>query len=199
MRPGLVAIGIGLLVLGGAVVVAVFEGTEAGPGQSTHYVTIVLPSGENASAFVWGLNGSGVAFSLSWHASGKVDAVLSAPSGCGPDPSHCSQGPVLVRWPAGTAAGAWSTSSPPSFPWLLRIVDPGPISVQVDVTTTAARAPVPAPVAWAYDIFLVAGAALAAIGALSLFLGLFLRGGIYRTPGQGREPVTSPGVGPPDH
>jgi hypothetical protein len=191
-----VAIGLGLLVLAGAVVVAVFEASEPGPGQTTHLLTLTLPNGENASALVWGLNGSRVAFALSWHSDAGVGAVLSTAPGCSGNPTQCAPGELLVKWVPGSTAGAWSTSTSSGFPWLLQVRNAGPSTVHFFVTTTAVRAPVPATTGWAYDVFLVAGAALGGIGAVAMFLGLFLRGGVYRSRGDARNP---PPAGPPAH
>jgi hypothetical protein len=199
VRPGLVAIGIGLLLVAGGVVVAVFESPGPGSAGTTHLLSIALPGDDNASGLVWGINGSNVAFALSWHASAGVNAVLSIATGCLDPSSHCAAGAVLVRWGGPATAGAWSTSSPADFPWLLQFTNAGPGAVNIAVTTSAARAAAPAPVGWAYDMFLVAGATLGAIGAVALFLGLFLQAGVYRraAPMPPRDPPAGPE--PPSH
>ncbi|HTT25826.1 MAG TPA: hypothetical protein VMH90_02535, partial [Thermoplasmata archaeon] len=89
--------------------------------------------------------------------------------------------------------------APPGFPWLLRIVNSGPVPVRIDVTITAVRAPAPSTLGWANDIDLVGGATLGGIGALSLFLGLFLQGGVYRSSRPPPAPESPSAPGPPGH
>jgi hypothetical protein len=187
-----VAIGIGLLVVGGAVVYAVFGTTVPGSDQSTHVFGMIVPAGATAAEYVFGINGSGVAFALSWHASGAVNASLAVPMGCAGNASSCTLGAPLVHWSSPTTDAAWSTATASDFPWVVTVHDPGRMAVTISLTTTAVRAAPPSPSGWEYDTFVVAGATLGAIGAVTLFLGLFLQGGVYRRNPPGRRPGDPP-------
>jgi hypothetical protein len=187
VRPGLVFVGAVLIVLAGSLFYGILTQPSGSGRQSTHLLRFQIPSGENATAFAWGLNGSQVAFAVSWHASAQVSGVLSEPSGCRGTPTSCATGSVLVRW-GPNGSGAWAIPDAGTFPMLLKFTNSGPAPASVAVSVVASTAPPTVLAPWVSASALISSATLGAVGALALFLGLFLRGGVFR-PGGGPVPT----------
>ena len=193
MRPGLVAVGIAFLVIAGVVLYAVVTLPSGSDARTTRILHAQIPQGSSAAAFVWGFNGSSVALALTWHTDLAVNATLSEPTGCrGGDPSTCAPGTVLVGW-SGNTSGAWATAGAPTFPLLLLVHHPGAGIAAMSAAVTATQATVAPFSTWAYVAFLTAGITLGAIGGFALFLGLFLRSGVFRPPS---APPGAPGHPP---
>lgn len=190
MRPGLVVVGALLLLLAASLLYGVMSQASGHGHVTTHLLSFELPAGETTSAFGWGTNGSVVSVALSWRASSSVEAVLSAPTGCQASAASCATGTVLAQW-GPNLSGAWAAAGSSSFPLLLRFTNAGAATASVTVSLVAAAAP-PAPLApWVLASALLSAATLLAVGGVSLFLGLFLRGGVFR------PPAAPPSRGPP--
>ena len=194
MRPGLVGSGAGLLLLAGLLVLAALTAPGNRGLQSSRTMAVALPVGASVSTYLWSDNASYSAEAIAWRSSGTVTVTLGPAAGCHGAASTCSGTPSIVTW-RGNLSGAWSTSAPPGTEWLLRFTNGGGTSAAIQVAaTTSVGAPAPDPT-WALAVQLVASTTLAAVGAIALFLGLFLRGGVYRRP----EPPPDPGDPPGAH
>jgi hypothetical protein len=74
--------------------------------------------------------------------------------------------------------------------------NPTAAPVGVEMTSTGTSPPAAAPPLWAYAVEFAASGTLGAVGAVALFLGFFLRPGVYARPPMGGSPPET-GVGPP--
>ncbi|MFI5415393.1 MAG: hypothetical protein ACHQ16_07030, partial [Candidatus Lutacidiplasmatales archaeon] len=173
MRTGLVALGAVFLVVAGAVVFTVWSAPTGSTVQSSRLFGLELSGHGNTTAFVWGLNGTSSGFTLGWHSDHALAATLATSSGCAGTPVTCQLGVVLERW-TGNLSGSWTSSGLPAFPLLLQFQNSGPVPSVIQVGMSASGSTPPMYSTTAYIVFLVAGTALGAIGALTLFLGLFL-------------------------
>jgi hypothetical protein len=189
-----VAVGVVLLVVAAGVVYALWSAPSGATVQSTRLFSIQLASNGNETAYLWGSNGSAHGFQLAWHSDQPVAGTLAASTGCHGSPPTCELGARLAHWDA-NRSGSWSTAGDPAFPLLLVFDDPGASPALVQVSQIGSSSGGPAYSSLAYISFLAAGAAVGAIGGLSLFLGLFLRGGVFRPPSpeHGRPPYEDGG------
>jgi hypothetical protein len=184
MRTGLVLVGTALALLG-AVTVATAVSYNA-PTPVTHESTTqsswTVPAlGRMTTPELWGLNGS---FAVSWTASSVLDVVLTG-THC-PSQPPCDTAPV-ANWTA-QAAGNWQSSGMPAYPYQLAFSNPNHASAAVALTAhSTITTPVPATDVWVPVLSTVAGGVVLAIGAMALFLGLFLRRGVYAV----RPPLVS--------
>jgi hypothetical protein len=179
MRTGLVLVGTALALLG-AVTVGVAVSYNA-PTPVTHVSTTqsswtVPAHGEMTTPQLWGLNGS---FGVSWTASAALNVLLTATL-CS-SPSSCDVAPV-ANWTAQTQ-GSWQSPGVPAYPYLLAFTNPTHASAAVALTAhSTLTTPVPPTDVWVPVLSTLAGGVVFAIGAMALFLGLFLRRGIYGRP-----------------
>src|SRR4029077_4494814 len=77
MRPGLVAVGAILIVLGSAGIYAAVTAPSGTGETATHRILVGLPGLSTARAFGWGMNGSASVLVVSWQASGPINVTLS--------------------------------------------------------------------------------------------------------------------------
>ena len=187
MRPGLVAIGSGLLVLGALVVASAFATPSPADHASDQRSAVTLAPGSRVALYLWAENGTTSAFSVNWASTAPVTGGLRTASGCGPDPAACVGGPSIENWNA-TRSGGWS-SLVSGGRWLLSLQADGPGSATINLTVAASSTGSTTPPAWAMYVQLASATALGAAGATALFLGLFLRGGVYPRPGAGGPPA----------
>ena len=183
MRPGLVVIGTLLLVLGLAAI-GVVALVPAGTHESRNAITIptqfLAPNVTNY-ALLPGTDTSDGTFSISWTATVPTYVRLYATAGCQTASPACASGAPIRSWTA-SLQGNWSISGDLGFPYLIAWNSSGPgagswgLTGLESVTTTLTTG-----FAQAVVIYL-AGGALAAVGGVALFLGLFLRGGAYLGP-----------------
>jgi hypothetical protein len=161
----------------GSIVEGVSAPTIAGNTNYTH----VIPSSPQKSAAVI----------FAWSATRSIQVAVYVAGGC---PNNtvgyvCPAGPALKHWWSNT--GTWSWTGAVTEPWLLVVINPNASDASLNGTLVESY---PAPNAFSsginFFVLLIGSVLLIGIGALSLFLGLFLRGGVY-------EPRPVP-VGPPD-
>ena len=80
-------------------------------------------------------------------------------------------------------SGYWSTSGVLSFPYLLNVSNTAAAPASFLATFTESFTVHTGPIPPVTELFVYTGGAiLTVIGALAVFLGLFLRGGVYRGP-----------------
>ena len=201
MRPGLVVVG-GILLLLGVAAILVLLDSPSGPGtvSTTKFqaVPITVPAGAPREiVFPAGTASLAGDFLLSWNSTSPVD-VLVFPNG------------------SSTAVAAWSNVTTGQFTATGTI----PVPYHIDVTVHAASGsggPTNAsftvggvlqhssagsagssPGGWTGWLLYAAAGALGVIGGIAVFLGLFLRAGVFgppRPPAPPSAAVTGPRTG----
>ena len=191
VRPGLVTVGVAFLVLGGATLAAVhlFPGGPPTDQQTTVVPPVFVNSHGGGQQRLTGVNSSNGAFHVHRSSTTPLTVALYDAPGCAPS-GACVLTQPLASWPA-NASGNATFSGALAFPFVLVWTNPGPSpgSFSADaVETYHPDGGLPA-----LTTLLIDGTAgtLVAVGAVGLFLGLFLRGGVYSRP-----PPAPPGPGP---
>ncbi len=140
----------------------------AGP-RSANSTEILGPSYLNA------------AFEVHWQSSVPLTVRLYASGGCAPGSPGCPDWQLVVTF-NNTSGGNWSTPGPVRFPYLVAWSNPANAAGTVVLTTMTTESG-SAGLAPLSEILLGLGVgALGFVGGLALFLGLFLRGGVYHGP-----------------
>jgi hypothetical protein len=178
-------VGVGVLLVAislssgtsGSIIEGVSAPSIAGDTNYTH----VIPSSPQKSASVV----------FAWSSTRSVQVYLYVAGAC-PNMTVgyvCPSGNALKQWWSDT--GTWTYVGAVSEPWLLLAVNPNATVASLNGTLVESF-PAPSSFSGGFNLFvlLIGSVLLIGIGALSLFLGLFLRGGVY-------QPKPAP-VGPPD-
>ncbi len=182
VRPGLVVVG-GLLIVLAVAAIAVVTFTPGGTNQTSTAITIpvhdLLPNATNF-ALIPGTNASAAIFSLTWTATIPTDVRLYDAPGCRAAALSCATGPPVRAWSA-ELGGTWSTSGDVGFPYLIEWNTSAPGVGTWGLTgSESISTPMHTGLLESLVIY-AAGGALAIVGAVALFLGLFLRGGVYQS------------------
>jgi len=197
MRPGLVVVGLGFAALAVGGLVALYLIPIPGPAV-THTTTaswLAIPGSANSTEYTAPAGATG--FSVRWSATVPVSVQIYTGNGCEPGTSGCADW-RLVENRTATTGGSYFANCSATFPYRVVWSDPGPGSgsVEVDSATTD---PGTASLSTVSQVLLGLGVgALGFVGAVLLFLGLFLRGGVYRRTGPPGTP-SDPVARPPDH
>lgn len=181
MRPGLVVIGAVLIVLGGGVLGTTLTVPSGGGNGVSHDLKIDLAPGASARTLVYGVNATGSVLAIAWSATGPAVVAVDSAPGCHGTASACTPGAAVAAW-SSNRSGAWSTDGSVAFPLLVTVRDAGESNLSIDLVVSVSAAANPALPSLTLLIDLIAGVALTAIGGLALFLGLFLRSGVFARP-----------------
>lgn len=181
MRRGLVLVGIAVAVVGGFFLGTLFSlpPPPARIASETLYApTITL--GHPADEVLRPTSASSATLNVFWVSNNPVTAGVYATDPCAPNGSACTYPTPLFAW-ADNRSGDWTTPTSVALPVYLLLTnngsDPTTVSGTVIATYTPAGGYLPT---WSM-ISLVSGAGVVlAIGAVLLFLGLFLPSGVYR-------------------
>jgi hypothetical protein len=140
-----------------------------------------LPPDTPEYALLQGSNSSSGAMTISWSGSVTTSVRVYEAPGCRAASLACAQGAPIHSWSV-ALSGSWSSNGPLVFPYLViwNTTDPnggtwGLTAVETQTTSIPTAL-------WQTAVIDAAGAALAVIGAVALFLGLFLRGGAFSGP-----------------
>jgi hypothetical protein len=190
VRPGLVAVGVAFLVLGGATLSAVHLFPQGPPAdqQTTVVQPVFVNSHGGGQQRLTGVNTSSGSFRVHWTSTTPLSVALYDAPGCAPT-GACALTQPIETWPANTSGNATLLGAL-AYPFVLLWSNPGasPGSFAADaVETYHPDGGLPT-----LATLLIDGTAgtLVVVGAVGLFLGLFLRGGVYSRP-----PRTPPGPG----
>jgi hypothetical protein len=185
VRTGLVAIGVALAVVGAGLSLSAFFEPAALPSSGVNPLAAPnLQPNYSTTKIVWLQNTSAGTLELTWVASSNVNVSLYAATLClymgvGTRATYCLVGPPLATW-ASNSSGHWNTTGQISFPFLLNLQNSGPKAVNVtavfDEVWASASPRVPT---WIFVSELAGGVLCITLGAIAIFLGLFLRSGIY--------------------
>ncbi|MGA8537346.1 MAG: hypothetical protein WB789_08145 [Thermoplasmata archaeon] len=193
MRTGLVVIGVALAVVGAGLTLSAFF--EPGAPSLTQVNPLAAPNlqpGQPRTMLVWLENTSSGTLALNWVSSSDVNVSVYRATSCGFVTSgthvlYCPDGPALATWPS-ASSGHWNISGQISFPLLLNLENLGSKVVTVNAVFDEVWASTsPSVPTWIFLSTLAGGIACISLGAVAIFLGLFLRGGVYSNapPGDG--------------
>jgi hypothetical protein len=129
-----------------------------------------------------GTNSSTGTLEFTWSATHSIAVAVYQGVPCSAASHYCISGSALANWPA-NSTGAWNRSGALTFPYLLSMQNSefanATLRGSVAESFTVQMASVPT---WTLLLILAGGVLLVAIGALAVFLGLFLRSGVYTEP-----------------
>ena len=212
MRVGLVAVGAAFSVVGAAVIVGIlYPGDDPTVSRSSladadglakgDWKPFVLPASASSPATV----------TLTWVAStgdlltpAAVNVSFYSAHACPPAADPCLDSPVLASW-TDQAAGRWSASGGSGSLYVLYVDVSGSSNSTVNFSATFAEqyrtGPMPLPML-AFSFTMVGGGLLTGVGAVALYLGLFLPAGVYAPssalgPEGDRTPDDDAGTPPP--
>ena len=180
MRPGLVAVGVVLVALGAISAVLVlpdFVGAANTPHAATGQAPVNLPSGASQLLPINGTDTTSGSFTLSWSAAAPLNVTLYERGSCSPGDYPCILGNTADHW-ADVESGSFSAQGAVAYPYLIELdnLNPTPTTSLIQWTQHTEDSPFSLLTA---VVLLLSVLLLAIIGGLVLFLGLFLRGGVY--------------------
>lgn len=182
MRPGLVVVG-GLIAVLGVATLLAFNLLPTTSERREGYSTVPQPFGphESGSALLPGTDADHGTLSVTWRSSSPVDVTLYPAEGCTEPGPSCASGAAAASW-SSVMTGAWSTAGSLHFPYLVTWTAAGTENGTFTASGVESTEVVVAPNV--IDVLLVDGAAaaLTVIGGVAVFLGVFLRSGVYRGP-----------------
>ena len=188
MRTGLIVIGLALAIVGAGVTLSGFLAPGGTPSTTARLNSISAPNivpNQTRVAVISMTNTSSGSLELSWSSTRNLTVTVYQGVRCTGASGYCVSGPALVAWASNTS-GTWNRTGPLAFPYLLSMFNSALVNITLRGTLaesfTTGTNSLPT---WAVAIILAGGLILLAIGALAVFLGLFLRTGVYSEP----EPV----------
>jgi hypothetical protein len=194
VRAGLVVLGIVIGTVGAGVLGAAFFLPPTTTQTQLGSVTVTnLGADLSHNSLLSGTNVSSGTFAISWTSTSTISAAIYRSAPCATPPALCPVGSPLVKWNA-NQSGRWLYQGSLTFPLVLSIANPGPSMTTLQGTLVELY-PAGGLPTWALLSIIAGGGILVGIGGLAIFLGLFLRGGIYTQPGRAvpRAPAVNPG------
>jgi len=194
VRTGLVIVGVALAVVGAGLTLSAFF--QPGAPSLTQINPLAAPNlqpGLPRTMVVWLENTTSGTLELNWVSSSTVNVSVYQATSCGfvnanAHVEYCPQGAALVSWPS-NSSGHWNTTGAISFPLLLNLQNLGakPVTVNAvfDEVWSSTNPGVPT---WIFVSTLAGGVVCITLGAVAIFLGLFLRSGLYSPPPRGDGP-----------
>lgn len=181
----MVAVGLALAIVGAGVILSGFL-APVNPGSTTARLSSIsapnIVPNQTRVAQISMTNTSSGYFEISWSSTHDLSVTLYQGVRCSGPSGYCISGPALVAWPSNTS-GSWNRTGPLSFPYLLSMYNLALINISLRGTLAESFTTGPNSLpTWAMVIILAGGVTLLAIGALAVFLGLFLRSGVYTVP-----------------
>ncbi len=184
VRLGLVAIGLAFALVGGGMVVSFFAFSSGGPpGYVARSITASAIAPNQTQA--WSLDTVGTSqgtLTFSWVSDFRANVSLWKATSCGQPSGVCPVGPALVRWPS-DLSGTWKSSGSISSTYLVSVSDATLDAVSFNATLAESYSDQAFGLPATDLVFLTIGSILLlGTGAIGVFLGLFLPGGVYRAP-----------------
>jgi len=185
VRSGLVVLGLALALVGAGVTLT---GLLAPVGSDSTHALLNSISAPNIApnqtrvAVILMTNTSSGSLALSWSATNSLTVKLFQGVRCTGESGYCAVGSALASWPANTS-GSWNRTGPLAFPFLFSMYNFALANLTLRGTLAESFTVGPNSLpTWALAIILVGGVTLVAIGVIAVFLGLFLRSGVYTQP-----------------
>jgi hypothetical protein len=192
VRTGLVVVGLAITLVGGALVGVLFlAGVGVDNSQVKSATFPVLGGGGTWNSTISLVPAAGGSLTLSWSSTGKTNVSLYGTGPCAPPTTGtCLSLPALVSWSA-NASGRWSTSGTIEATYVLATRDVGTTNLNFTYLASESYPLSKSPLSpLAASLILVGAGLLLGIGGVAVFLGLFLRGGVYaRNPLEPRYPA----------
>jgi hypothetical protein len=189
VRVGLVAVGTAFAVVGAAVIVGITYPSDIPTVTRSSSASVVGLSGGEWKPFVLpAFTSDPATLTLSWSATAgpaddqtHVNVSLYSAYQCPPATEPCHSDPAIMTW-NGTGLGRWSDSRAAGSLYLLFVDVFGPDNSTVNFTATFTEqyrvGPLALPIV-PFTVTMVGGGLLTGIGAVALYLGLFLPRGVY--------------------
>ena len=178
MRLGLLVVGIVIGIVGGGVIASMFFLPGATTETKLGSVTVPeLGPAESQTDLIEGNDVGSGTLAIAWTSTSIVSVELYRTVPCGSPPGVCAVGAAVARWNA-TESGRWSETGDLSFPFMFAVQDVGQVMITLEGTVVEMY-PFGGLPTWAFLSFIAGGGVLIGIGALAVFFGLFLRGGVY--------------------
>jgi hypothetical protein len=179
VRRGLVVVGLAIALVGGGMVGSLFF-LGGVTNTSLYGVAYGIPAGSTENATLRFTPVGTGSLSLAWSSSGPANVSVWAVHACAA--GTCPSGPALVDW-SSNVSGRWSVSGAIGTYYTVSSTNTGASSVQFSGTFTEQYLSSGSGLTLAQLSLILAGAfVLLAIGGIAIFLGLFLRGGVYSDP-----------------
>jgi hypothetical protein len=185
VRTGLLAVGLALALVGAGVTLSGFLIPTGHSTTEARLNTISAPNiayEQTRVGLIWMTNTSSGTLAFSWSATHAITVAIYQGVPCSSGAHYCASGAPMVDWPS-NSSGAWNRSGGMTFPFLLSMQN-------VQVTNATLRGTLaesfvidtPTLPTWAVFTILAGGVLLVAMGGVAVFLGLFLRSGVYSRP-----------------
>jgi hypothetical protein len=181
VRLGLLAIGIAFAVVGAGLVASFFlVSSSSPPGAIGRTITAsqILPN----QSQTWTLNTVGAAhgtLTLSWTSSFAANVSLTEATGCSSPSGVCPVGDALADWNS-QSTGSWKQSGSVASLYLLTVTDRSTDQISFNATLAETYSTPPFGLGATTLILITIGSILLlGTGAVGVFLGLFLPGGVY--------------------
>lgn len=181
MRAGLVGIGALFLavatVSGGVLYLTPLP--QAGQTITSEFPSIPSSPNQTRMVLIPGPSDRSAGFTFTWQATQPYDVELYEAPGCLNASLGCASGPAVVTW-TGNVSGRYATNGEITFPYLLVWTDRSTSTALLGATATCIWNVAPTASIWTLVAEMGAAGALAIVGGVILFLGLFVRSGVYR-------------------
>jgi hypothetical protein len=197
VRPGLVAVGLAFAIVGAGLVTSFFFlSTNSPPEARTSSISISLLV-PNQTA-VWPLSAIGSSsgvLTLSWRATSNANVSFWKAAPCSAAAGLCAVPPSIVAW-VSNVSGEWKGSASIGSAYLLTVTDVSRGDLNFNATVEDSfPGPSSSPTTQTLVLVSIGSVLLLGTGAIGVFLGLFLRGGVYRRSSRESEGLSADGLG----
>ncbi len=183
MRKGLLIVGLGVAIVG-ATFIATLVSLPPPPSQiaaSTLDFPYILDNSSKTSK-ISPADASSATVYFSWVSDYPIAVSLYDGVPCALGNRTCPPTPALVSW-AENSSGDWNSSGRVNLPVYVVLINNGSTPVTVSGTVVATYVPsTPYLPTWSLVALVTGAIVLLGIGAVAIFLGLFLPGGVYTRP-----------------
>jgi hypothetical protein len=181
VRTGLAVVGVALLVVGAATVLLLLT---IPPSNETTLTSLGATLGpfSYSSAPLTMQNTSQGSLTISWSSNEPISVEIFHPAKPCTGGAGCALGNPVGQW-NDSHSGSWTLTGSLVFPFIVNVTNSGSTTAAFHGLATESYTSSAPLLPTTTELFvLTSGVVLAIIGGLALFLGLFLRGGVYREP-----------------
>jgi hypothetical protein len=189
VRKGLLLVGAAIVLLGVGVLAASFSlGSTGAVTLHNHVAVSQIAANSTYTLLLSGANESSATVNLLWSSPQYLHVAVYAPGSCPHGPGICPSGPPLVTWTSDS--GLWTYTGRASFPLILNLTNSGTGNAAYNVTLLESYSHGTWSDPTLVQLLPLAGAiVLVGIGGIAVFLGLFLRSGVYTGPAPVKVPA----------
>jgi hypothetical protein len=183
VRKGLLIVGIGVAIVGSTFIATIISLPP--PPSQMSAATLDVPyllDNSTATSRISPASAPSANIYLSWVSDYPIAVSLYDRLPCAPQGPSCTPTAPLVSWTR-NASGNWSSSGGIDLPVYVVLTNNGSTPATVSGTIVATYVPsAPYLPTWSLIALVTGALVLLGIGAVAIFLGLFLRAGIYSHP-----------------